>query len=55
MNKDVFHDHLDVCEQCEQHPFSLCTVGDRLLRQVAKDVFAEIFPEIDTYFKKESL
>lgn len=23
----AFHDHLDVCRQCEQHPFDLCTVG----------------------------
>jgi hypothetical protein len=28
---DRFHAHLDVCEQCEQHPFDLCPVGQKLL------------------------
>ncbi len=26
-----FHDHLDVCEQCRNHPFSLCPVGEEIL------------------------
>lgn len=28
---DDFHAHLDVCPQCEQHPFDLCATGARLL------------------------
>jgi hypothetical protein len=28
---DKFHAHLDVCRQCEQHPFELCRVGAALL------------------------
>jgi hypothetical protein len=28
---DRFHAHLDVCKQCEQHPFELCPVGTALL------------------------
>lgn len=32
---NVFHKHLDVCAQCREHPFQLCTVGARLLRAVA--------------------
>lgn len=32
---DPFHAHLDVCQQCREHPFDLCTVGDLLLKQVA--------------------
>ena len=28
-----FHDHLDVCKQCREHPFGLCSVGARLLRE----------------------
>lgn len=28
----AFHEHLDECEQCEQHPFALCSTGARLLQ-----------------------
>jgi hypothetical protein len=30
MNQE-FHDHLDICEQCRNHPLHLCAVGVRLL------------------------
>jgi len=30
---DRFHAHLDVCEQCREHPFDLCRVGGRLLHE----------------------
>jgi hypothetical protein len=30
-----FEKHLDVCEQCEQHPFALCPTGAVLLRESA--------------------
>jgi hypothetical protein len=33
---DKFHTHLDVCEQCEQHPFNLCAIGHELLVAVGK-------------------
>lgn len=32
---DKFHAHLDVCEQCERHPFDLCAEGARLLKEAA--------------------
>lgn len=32
---DRFHAHLDVCSQCRNHPFGLCSVGARLLREAA--------------------
>lgn len=32
---DRFHDHLDVCDQCREHPFALCREGDRLLTAAA--------------------
>jgi hypothetical protein len=32
---DLFHAHLDVCGQCEAHPFDLCKEGDRLIRIAA--------------------
>jgi hypothetical protein len=28
---NAFYAHLDICAQCEQHPFDLCSVGVRLL------------------------
>ena len=30
-----FHAHLDVCSQCEHHPFDLCPIGARLLKEAA--------------------
>ena len=32
---DKFHAHLDVCSQCEHHPFELCPIGASLLREAA--------------------
>ena len=32
---DRFHAHLDQCTQCEQHPFNLCPVGQKLLEETA--------------------
>ncbi len=31
-----FHDHLDVCRQCREHPFDLCPTGATLLRAAAR-------------------
>jgi hypothetical protein len=36
-----FHKHLDVCKQCEEHPFDLCSVGLPLLLACAPSVVAE--------------
>jgi len=30
-----FHDHLDACELCRNHPFAICTDGERILRSFA--------------------
>ena len=30
---DMFHAHLDICSQCENHPFDLCPIGAMLLRE----------------------
>lgn len=35
MSNNVYHDHLDVCVQCREHPFGLCSSGERLLREAA--------------------
>jgi hypothetical protein len=34
---DEFHAHLDVCEQCRNHPFKLCAEGQKVLGMVAGD------------------
>jgi hypothetical protein len=31
-----FHVHLDECQQCEAHPFDLCSIGRELLREFAR-------------------
>ncbi len=31
----TFHAHLDVCSQCERHPFALCPTGAKLLKSAA--------------------
>lgn len=33
---DNFHAHLDVCQQCEGHPFQLCPTGHELLLAVGE-------------------
>jgi len=30
-----FHAHLDICSQCRNHTFSLCSVGAELLKEAA--------------------
>ena len=41
-----FHEHLDMCEQCREHPFSLCTEGAKLLlEQFAAEIDDDIDPE----------
>jgi hypothetical protein len=33
MSDNVFHDHLDVCDQCRNNPMFLCPEGNRRLHQ----------------------
>lgn len=30
---DAFHAHLEVCAQCRDHPFALCSVGVALIHE----------------------
>jgi len=30
---DDYHEHLDECEQCREHPFNQCPTGNELLRK----------------------
>jgi hypothetical protein len=33
MSDNPFHDHLDICKQCREHPFSLCLVGEKKMKE----------------------
>lgn len=35
MSNNRFHDHLDACWQCREHPHDLCTAGAVALREAA--------------------
>lgn len=35
---DRFHEHLDVCKQCEEHPFDLCPTGQKIMADLAKSL-----------------
>ena len=37
----AFHAHLDICSQCEKHPFDLCPEGYRLLQKAATISFEQ--------------
>jgi len=32
---DRFHAHLDICSQCRNNPFGLCSTGAKLLKEAA--------------------
>lgn len=34
---DVFLEHLDVCDQCREHPFALCRTGYELIRKSSEE------------------
>lgn len=36
---EKFHDHLDVCAWCCEHPFNLCKIGLPLLQAAATSLF----------------
>jgi hypothetical protein len=33
VSSNAFHDHLDVCQQCREHPFELCPKGALTFRE----------------------
>jgi hypothetical protein len=37
---NVFHQHLDQCQQCREQPFNLCPIGARLLTEAATSELA---------------
>jgi hypothetical protein len=47
----LFHNHLDVCDQCREHPFNLCSTGDKLLKDAASGLASTIsIPSIPRRF-----
>lgn len=38
----TFHDHLDVCARCREHPFDLCRTGKCLLESSCNGAPEEI-------------
>ena len=46
---NIFHDHLDVCKQCHDHPMELCPVGTQVLRLAVESIEVSWGPG----FKKE--
>jgi hypothetical protein len=44
---DAFHDHLDVCKQCRENPFSLCRVGLPLLTATMAKPAPRLSPEAE--------
>lgn len=38
----VFHQHLDACAQCRQHPFTLCPVGAKLFAKLNGPLIKEM-------------
>jgi hypothetical protein len=50
MNQE-FHDHLDICEQCRNHPLHLCAIGARLLYATVAHVNVKGEPFTDADLK----
>lgn len=51
MSQDLYkyHKHLDKCPQCRNHPFNLCSKGERILLVE----FTKTVDAIKTALKKE--
>lgn len=44
---DAFHAHLDGCEQCREHPFDLCEVGQTLIARAGHDLAKSVGLDFD--------
>lgn len=44
---DAYHAHLDVCAQCEEHPFDQCPEGYRLLVEAGKEMGLSMSAVVD--------
>jgi hypothetical protein len=44
-----FHDHLDVCVHCANHPFNLCLKGQQLLIEAVKDAPVIVIDSVTAY------
>jgi len=50
MSDNRYHDHLDVCDQCREHPFDLCVTGLTLLTQSATETGVGLKPPGGQHF-----
>lgn len=41
-----FHNHLDSCQQCREHPFNLCPEGARILKETWGKCISELAPQL---------
>ena len=42
MSMSKFHDHLDACTQCREHPFALCEIGAAFMKEEAKQILERV-------------
>jgi len=47
MSQNKFHDHLDECEQCRNHPFDLCEKGYQIMQIEIIDSQIEVMEGIE--------
>jgi len=50
----TFHDHLDVCKQCEQNPFDLCEAGAAIMRNISHQMAKRPIRIMDEVLKGET-
>ncbi len=49
---DRFHQHLDECERCREHPFDLCKIGVSLIQKAAQSDL--VLPPNQTFKRRTS-
>jgi hypothetical protein len=42
----TFHEHLDECRQCREHPFALCPYGAKALQREALEAAAKLTTQL---------
>lgn len=45
---DKLHAHFDECKQCRENLFFLCSVGDRLIKEIGVEELAEALSDFLT-------
>jgi len=50
---DAFHEHLEVCPQCADHPFDLCPMGQQLLGAASKSLMKRLSVQLGDKIRKK--